>query len=469
MKYHSTRGQAPVLDFANAVLTGLARDGGLYVPESYPVFSPEQWRRLRGKSYQEVAEAVMMPFVGDAIAPDILRKLIDEACAGFHHQAIAPLTQLDTNHFLLELFHGPTLAFKDYALQFLGKLLDHLLRERGDRLTILCATSGDTGSAAIEACRDKASIDIFVLHPHNRTSEIQRKQMTTVRSPNVHNIALQGSFDDCQTLVKGLFNDLTFRDQYQLSAVNSINWARILAQVVYYAYASLSLGAPDRSVSFAVPTGNFGNVFAAYVAKRMGLPITRLAVGTNKNDILSRFFDSGEMRTSAVCPSLSPSMDIQISSNFERLLFDAYDRDATRVAQTMATFRDTGTFCVPPEILAELRKTFVGGRLDDEGTTQVIRDTYQRTGELIDPHTAVACAPHLLKLLPPDSVHVSLACAHPAKFPSAAQAAVGLSPVLPAFLDDLFDREEQFTVLENRQAAVKALVEEQLGARSRTL
>ena len=255
MKYHSTRGNAPILDFADVVLTGLARDGGLYVPESYPQFSVEQWRQLRGKSYQDVVLAVMMPFVGDTIKPDVLKTLIDEAYAGFHHSAIAPLTQLDTNHFLLELFHGPTLAFKDYALQLLGKLFDHLLQERGERLTILGATSGDTGSAAIEACRDKDTIDIFILHPHNRTSEIQRKQMTTVMSSNVHNIALQGPFDDCQTIVKQLFGDLEFRDQYQLSAVNSINWARILAQVVYYVYAALNLGAPERSVSFVVPTG----------------------------------------------------------------------------------------------------------------------------------------------------------------------------------------------------------------------
>ncbi len=462
MKYLSTRGEAPVLDFADVVLTGLARDGGLYVPESYPEFSPEQWRQLRGKSYQEVACAVMQPFVGDAIQPDVLKKLVDEAYAGFRHSAIAPIKQLDANHFLLELFHGPTLAFKDYALQLLGKLFDHLLHERGERRTILGATSGDTGSAAIEACRDKDTIDIFILHPHNRTSEIQRKQMTTVLSPNVHNIALEGPFDDCQTIVKKLFGDLEFRDKYQLSAVNSINWARILAQVVYYVYTALSLGAPDRSMSFAVPTGNFGNVFAAYVAKRIGLPISKLAVGTNKNDILTRFFESGEMRTSAVSPSISPSMDIQISSNFERLLFDAYGRDAACVAKTMAKFSDTGVFSVPPEVLTEMRKTFVGGRLDDDSISRVMQATYQCTGELIDPHTAVACAPHLLKRLPKESTHVSLACAHPAKFPNAVKNAVGVFPALPDFVNDLFEREERYTVLENDQAVVKAFVEEKL-------
>ncbi|NJM57867.1 MAG: threonine synthase, partial [Synechococcales cyanobacterium RU_4_20] len=343
-----------------------------------------------------------------------------------------------------------------------GKLFDHLLQERGDRLTILCATSGDTGSAAIEACRDKETLEIFVLHPHNCTSEIQRKQMTTVRSPNVHNIALKAPFDDCQSIVKGLFGDLEFRDRYKLSAVNSINWARILAQVVYYVYAALNLGAPDRSVSFAVPTGNFGNVFAAYVAKCMGLPIKGLAIGTNKNDILTRFFASGEMRKDVVSPSLSPSMDIQISSNFERLLFDVYGRDPNRVTQTMKMFQETGLFQVPPEVLTQLRKTFSGERLDDAGITQVIRETYQRTGQLIDPHTAVACAPHLLRGLPSDSVHISLACAHPAKFPDAVKDAVGLSPMLPAFLGDLFEREEQFTVLENDQAVVKAFVEARL-------
>ena len=464
MKYHSTRGKAPVLDFAEVVLTGLARDGGLYVPESYPQFSTEQWQKLRGKSYQELVFAVMQPFVGDTIKPDILKTLINDAYAGFHHQAIAPIVQLDHNHFLLELYHGPTLAFKDYALQLLGKLFDHLLHERGERLTIIGATSGDTGSAAIEACRDKDTIDIFILHPHNRTSEIQRKQMTTVLSPNVYNIALKAPFDDCQTIVKSLFNDLAFRDKYKLSAVNSINWARILAQVVYYVYAALNLGAPERSVSFAVPTGNFGNVFAAYVAKRMGLPIKMLAVGTNKNDILTRFFESGKMSIESVSPSIAPSMDIQISSNFERLLFDAYNNDADLVAKTMATFQETGIFSVPPELFTELRKTFVGGRLDDDSITRVIRDTYKRTGILIDPHTAIACAPNLLQQLPEDAVKVSLACAHPAKFPNAVNAAVGISPALPEFLNDLFDREEQVTVIENDQAAVKAFVEQQLAA-----
>lgn len=465
MKYHSTRGNAPVLEFADVVLTGLARDGGLYVPESYPQLSAERLRQLQDKSYQEVACAVMAPFVGDAIKPEVLKKLVDDSYAGFHHAAIAPIKQLDTNHFLLELFHGPTLAFKDYALQFLGKLFDHLLHERGERITIIGATSGDTGSAAIEACRDKDTIDIFILHPHNRTSEIQRKQMTTVLSKNVHNIALKGPFDDCQNIVKGLFGDLEFRDRYQLSAVNSINWARIMAQVVYYVYAALRLGAPDRSVSFAVPTGNFGNVFAAYVAKRMGLPIQQLAVGTNKNDILTRFFETGEMRTSAVSPSIAPSMDIQISSNFERLLFETYGRDAERVAQTMAKFQETGIFSVPPEILAAMRETFVGGRLDDEGTAQVIRDVYHRSGELIDPHTAIACSPKLLTKLSDGAAHISLACAHPSKFPTAVKAAVGISPALPEFVGDLFEREEQLTVLENTQASVKAFVEEQLAAR----
>lgn len=466
MKYHSTRGQAPVLDFADVVLTGLARDGGLYVPESYPQFSSEQWRKLRGKSYQEVAYAVMMPFIGSAIKPNILKTLIDDAYTGFHHRAIAPIIQLDTNHFLLELFHGPTLAFKDYALQFLGKLFDHLLQERGERLTIIGATSGDTGSAAIEACRDRDTIDIFILHPHNRTSEIQRKQMTTVLSSNVHNIALQAPFDDCQTIVKQLFGDLEFRDQYNLSAVNSINWARILAQVVYYVYTALNLGAPDRSVSFAVPTGNFGNVFAAYVAKRMGLPISKLAVGTNKNDILARFFDSGEMCTDVVSPSIAPSMDIQISSNFERLLFDAYGCNAEHVAKTMATFNQTGVFSVSPHILTELRQTFVGGRLDDDSIAQVIQETYQRSGTLIDPHTAIACAPHLVQALPEDSARISLACAHPAKFPDAIKSAVDVFPKLPTFLSDLFEREERFTVLENNQAVVKAFVEKTLATRS---
>ena len=464
MKYHSTRGQAPVLDFADVVLTGLARDGGLYVPETYPHFSKEDWRGLRDKPYSDIAFAVMKPYIGDTLSDMVLKQIIQDTYAGFHHSAIAPLTQLGHYHFLLELFHGPTLAFKDYALQLLGKLFDHFLHERNQRLTILGATSGDTGSAAIEACRDRDTLDIFILHPLDRTSEIQRKQMTTVLANNVHNIALKAPFDDCQTIVKKLFGDLEFRDRYRLAAVNSINWARILGQVVYYAYAALNLGAPDRSVSFSVPTGNFGNVFAAYVAKRMGLPIVKLMVATNKNDILARFFASGVMETAAVSPSIAPSMDIQISSNFERLLHDSVGCNPQRVVQTMAEFTQTGAFKVEADALAYMRETFMAGRVEDARITATIRHVFKTTGELIDPHTAVGVTPEIVQTLPKESAIVSLACAHPAKFPEAVKEAAGLTPALPSFLADLFQKEERMVVLENDLTTVKTFVEQTLRA-----
>ncbi|MBF0374812.1 MAG: threonine synthase, partial [Alphaproteobacteria bacterium] len=336
MRYVSTRGHAPALAFDDVLLTGLARDGGLYVPETWPQFEPDAIRAMAGLSYEDLAVKVMLPFLGGTIPEDAFAELVSETCAAFGHEAVAPLRQLGRGDWLMELFHGPTLAFKDHALQLLGRLFDHVLCQRGQRVTIVGATSGDTGSAAIEACRDRASIDIVILHPKGRVSDVQRRQMTTVLSPNVHNVAIEGTFDDCQDLVKALFADLAFRDEMRLSAVNSINWARIMAQIVYYFAAATALGAPDRKLSFAVPTGNFGNVYAGYAARAMGLPIERFVVGSNSNDILTRFFESGAMTMGGVVPTLSPSMDIQVSSNFERLLFDLVGRDGAKVEALMA-------------------------------------------------------------------------------------------------------------------------------------
>ncbi|HJO97634.1 MAG TPA: threonine synthase, partial [Rhodospirillales bacterium] len=342
MKYVSTRGKAPVLSFDDALLAGLASDGGLYVPETWPRLTRPEMRALSGLSYTEVAARVMSPFVGAAIGEDDFTRMVVDAYRGFDHPAVAPLTQLGRNQWLLELFHGPTLSFKDYALQLVGRLFDHVLARRGERIALICATSGDTGSAAIEACRDRACLDIFVLHPKGRVSDVQRRQMTTVASSNVHNIAVEGTFDDCQDLAKGMFNDRAFRDRFRLSAVNSINWARIMAQVAYYVVAAVALSAPGRRFTFAVPTGNFGNVYAAYAARRMGLPVNGFVIGSNVNDVLTRYFATGEMRVTPVHPTLSPSMDIQVSSNFERLLFDYYGRDGARLGPVMERFRKNG-------------------------------------------------------------------------------------------------------------------------------
>ncbi|HIC80831.1 MAG TPA: threonine synthase [Kiloniellaceae bacterium] len=458
MKYISTRGTAPVLSFDDVLLTGLARDGGLYLPESWPSFSPEEIRSLAGKPYAEVAFAVIRPFVGDSIAEADLKRILQETYAVFEHRAVAPLKQLDERTWLMELFHGPTLAFKDYALQLVGRLFDHVLEARGERVTVIGATSGDTGSAAIEACRDRAQVDIFMLHPKGRTSEVQRRQMTTILSPNVHNIALEGTFDDCQDQVKAMFNDMAFRDTMNLSAVNSINWARIMAQIVYYFVAAVALGAPDRAVAFSVPTGNFGNIYAAYAAGRMGLPVSQLIVGSNSNDILTRFFNSGTMEMADVSPTLSPSMDIQVSSNFERLLFDVLDRDGEAVAQTLRGFRETGRFAVTPEQLQRLRRLFDCHRLDDAETLAEIAARHKAGGELLDPHSAIGTAAAAAALRDDVNVVVALACAHPAKFPDAVKKAAGVHPDLPPRLADLYEREERCTVLPNDLSALQRFI-----------
>ncbi len=461
MRYLSTRGAAPALAFDEVLLTGLARDGGLYVPERWPVLSGAEIRGLAGRPYAEAAFRIMRPFVAEALAEDEFAALVEDAYAGFGHAAVAPLKQLDRRTWLLELVHGPTLAFKDYALQVLGRLFDHLLKRRGERVTIVGATSGDTGSAAIEACRDRDSIDIFILHPKGRVSEVQRRQMTTVAAGNVHNIAVEGTFDDCQDLVKAMFNDAAFRAELSLSAVNSINWARIMAQIAYYVVAGAALGAPERALAFAVPTGNFGNVYAGYAAGRMGLPVARLIVGSNRNDILTRFFETGVMSIAELAATLSPSMDIQISSNFERLLLDLYDGDGAAVAGAMQEFRAAGTLDLGQARWARALELFDALRLDDEGTLQAIARIHEDSGELVDPHTAIGVVAARRKagsVPDPHAPVVAVATAHPAKFPDAVERATGIRPALPARLADLDRREERFSVLPNDLAEVQAFV-----------
>ena len=458
MRYVSTRGQAPVLEFDEVLLAGLARDGGLYVPEVWPKFSADEIRSLRGLSYPELAMRIVAPFVDGKIDDAALQEILAEAYSGFGHEAVAPLVQLDANLWTMELFHGPTLAFKDFAMQFLGRAFDHVLRRRGERVTIIGATSGDTGSAAFEAFRDKDATDIFFLYPNGRVSEVQRRQMTTVGSANVYAVAIEGNFDDCQDLVKAMFNDTAFRDEMHLSAANSINWARVMAQIVYYFHAAVLLGGPDRPVSFAVPTGNFGNVYAGYVARAMGLPIKRLIVGSNVNDILPRFFDSGILEMAAVTPTISPSMDIQISSNFERFLFELFGRDGAVVSKSVADFRDTGKLSVPKNLWHVARKIFDGFRLDDMETKAVISDVHASSGYLLDPHSAIGVAAARSKAIDPATPIVALATAHPAKFPDAVEDASGLRPKLTQGLADLYDRPERMTVLPNNLAQVEAFL-----------
>ena len=454
----STRGSAPILQFEDVVLTGLARDGGLYVPEVWPQFSVEQLQGMQGLAYSEIALQIMKPFVDGAVDDVDLKSIIDHAYEGFSHADVAPLRQLEKDLFLLELFHGPTLAFKDFALQVLGRLFDHILARRGERITIVGATSGDTGSAAIEACRGRDAIEIFILHPKGRVSDIQRCQMTTVTESNVHNIAVEGTFDDCQDLVKEMFNDLEFRAQQNLSAVNSINWARIMAQIVYYFSSALRLGAPDKSIAYAVPTGNFGDIFAGYVASKIGLPIERLIIGTNTNDILTRFLETGEMQTSKVVPTISPAMDIQVSSNFERLLFDYFGRDGRAVSEVMTVFRQNGKMIATPEILKGIQKQFSAARLEDEGIKHQIKATYDLSGVIVDPHTAVGL--HAARTCTGDlSVPVvALSTAHPAKFPVAVEDAIGVYPKLPPGLTDLLDRPESFDTLPNDLGVIQSFI-----------
>jgi threonine synthase len=456
MQYISTRGQAPVRDFAGVLLAGLAEDGGLYVPQTWPELSPADWRALRGLPYAELAARVMQPFVGNAIPFATLQTICRDAYRGFGHPAVAPLIQLDSALWTQELFHGPTLAFKDMAMQVIGRLFDHVLTERDRRVTIVGATSGDTGSAAIEACANRDRVDIVILHPAGRTSEVQRRQMTTVRAPNVGNLAVDGTFDDCQDMVKAMFADVPFREEMRLSAVNSINWARIAAQIPYYVAAALALGAPDREVAFAVPTGNFGNVLAAWAARRMGLPVARLVVASNRNDILARFLAGNDMSVRTVEPSLSPSMDIQVSSNFERLLFELLDRNPAACAQTMLEFRATGTMAVPETVWKRATAVMHGFRLDDAGTTEEIRRLYRTNGYLADPHTAIGVAAARALKCAHGLPTIAMGTAHPAKFPDAVEQATGIRPPLPPRLACLYEREEFFTRVPNDLAAIEA-------------
>ncbi|MBT3238473.1 MAG: threonine synthase [Rhodospirillaceae bacterium] len=459
MKYVSTRGNAPELEFDDVLLAGLARDGGLYVPSEWPTFSADEFRAMKDLSYNETAFRVIRPFIDASMGDDDLAALIEDTYSNFDDNQIAPLKHLGDREYLLELFHGPTLAFKDIALQFLGRMFDHVLHKRDEHITVVGATSGDTGSAAIEACRGRDSIDIFILHPEGRVTDVQRRQMTTVTDANVHNIAIKGTFDDCQNLVKAMFNDTKFRDAQKLSAVNSINWVRVMVQVVYYVRTAVTLGAPDKSVSFAVPTGNFGNCYAGWGARKLGLPIDRLFIGTNRNDILHRFLESGHMQMAGIHPTISPSMDIQISSNFERMLFALYGGDAEIINDTMNAFADTGEFSVRAPQLEELRGLFASARFDDDQTKAIIKDVYESTGELLDPHSAIAVGAGRAGKHLSDSPCVALATAHPAKFPDAVEDASGVHPALPAHLADLFEREEKFVVLDNNLEAVQAFIQ----------
>ena len=465
MRFVSTRGGVGPKSFEDGILTGLAPDGGLFVPEQIPQFTQQEIASWAGLSYQDLALKVMTPFVADAMPEKDLKKLIDDSYSTFRHSGIAPLVQTGHNEWIMELFHGPTLAFKDFALQFLGNLLDYTLEKRNQKVVIMGATSGDTGSAAIEGCRRCSNIDIFILHPHNRVSDVQRRQMTTVMADNIHNIALHGNFDDCQNMVKASFADQSFLpDGRQLVAVNSINWARIMAQIVYYFWAALSLGGPARKVSFSVPTGNFGDIFAGYLAHKMGLPIEQLVIATNQNDILHRCISDNDHSTRPLEQSLAPSMDIMISSNFERLLFDLYDRDGAAIAGLMADAK-AGHMDLSDSALTQARELFSSYRCDDEGMVGIIRDTYADCDYLLDPHTAIGLEAARQCRSNVETPMITLATAHPAKFPDAVkQAGYPQDPELPPHMANLFEREEQFTVLDNDQDAVQQFIAEHVTA-----
>lgn len=458
MKYVSTRGEAPALSFCDAVLSGLARDGGLYVPESWPVLSQDEIADFAGRPYADVAFRVIHPFVDGEISDGDLRSMIDEAYSTFRHPAVTPLVQVADNEFVLELFHGPTLAFKDVAMQLLSRIMDHVLAKTDARATIVGATSGDTGGAAIEAFKGRSNTDIFILFPNGRVSDVQRRQMTTVADNNVHALAIDGNFDDCQAIVKSMFTHLAFRDRVQLSGVNSINWGRIVAQIVYYFTAATALGAPIRPVSFTVPTGNFGDIFAGFVAKKMGLPINRLVIATNKNDILARTLETGRYEGDGVQKTISPSMDIQVSSNFERLLFDVHNNDGGAVRGLMENLKQSGSFELANDPFSKILAEFAAERANEDETSREIADTYQKANYLLDPHTAVGRVV-ANKTCPDDPIMVTLGTAHPAKFPDAVVAATGVHPNLPNWTGDLMEREENFTVLPNDEKAVEAFIE----------
>ena len=458
MQYVSTRGEAPALGFADAMLAGLASDGGLYVPEAWPRVEAQALAAFAGRPYAEVAVEVIRRFTAGSIAETELARMANEAYGTFRHPAVAPLIQLGVNNFALELFHGPTLAFKDLAMQLLARLMDHVLAARGERRTIVVATSGDTGGAAVEAFRDRAQVDLVVLYPEGRISEVQRRMITTASAANVHALAIEGTFDDCQSIVKGLFNHAFFRDRVRLSGVNSINWARIVAQTVYYFTAAVALGAPHRRIAFTVPTGNFGDVYAGYVAHKLGLPIDRLVIATNVNDILVRALATGSYELRAVVQTTSPSMDIQVSSNFERLLFDAYDRRDDAIRAVMAALAQSRRFTISARALAQIRALFSADRADEDEVAATIRTVRRETGDLLDPHSAVGVAVAEKEARDPAVPMVVLATAHPAKFPAAVEAACGIRPELPEWLSDLAKRPERITVLPADQSAVEGFV-----------
>jgi threonine synthase len=458
MRYVSTRGHAPLLPFEEAMLSGLARDGGLYVPETVPVLGQAEIAALAGLSYEDAAFRIMRPFIGDCFSDDEFSTIIGRTYAGFDHAARCPLVQIGPNDWVLELHHGPTLAFKDVAMQLIGQMFEAVLSRRGKRVTIVGATSGDTGSAAIEAFRGLDTADVFILYPHGRVSEVQRRQMTTPSEANVHAIAVEGDFDDCQALLKAMFNDFSFRDEVGLAAVNSINWARVLAQVVYYFTSAVALGAPGRAVSFSVPTGNFGDIFAGQIARRMGLPIERLIIATNENDILHRTLQSGVYEMQGVTPTIAPSMDIQISSNFERLLFELYDDDGGAVAQSMAELTETGRFTLSQGAVTRLREGFSSARSDEASSMAMIARMAREGGQVLDPHTAIGVVAAQSDRGDPSVPMVTLGTAHAAKFPDAVEKACGVRPALPAHMADLYEREERVTVAPNDLAAVEALV-----------
>src|ERR1700712_2652864 len=457
-RYISTRGEAPTLGFCDVMLTGLARDGGLYVPETWPQMSHDAIAGFFGRPYWEVAVEVIKPFVGDEISNADLAGMANEAYATFRHPAVVPLDQTAPHQFVLELFHGPTLAFKDVAMQWLARLMDHALAKRNARTTIVVATSGDTGGAAVDAFAGRDNVDLIVLFPHGRISDVQRRMMTTSGAANVHALAIEGHFDDCQSIVKALFNHHKFRDQVALSGVNSINWARIVAQVVYYFTSAVALGSPQRTVDFTVPTGNFGDIFAGYVAKKMGLPIRLLRIAANINDILPRTLKTGIYEVREVHASASPSMDIQVSSNFERLLFEASGRDAASVCRLMASLKQSGRFVLPDGLLAAIRKEFDAGRADETETAAAIRTAWREAGDLVDPHTAVALAVADRDTSDSKIPNIVLSTAHPAKFPDAVEAACGVRPPLPVWLDGLLTKSEHITVLKNDSTAVEQFV-----------
>jgi threonine synthase len=457
-RYISTRGEAPPLGFCDVMLTGLARDGGLYVPETWPQLSPETIAAFFGKPYWEVAVDVIRPFTGGEISDADLGRMANEAYATFRHPAVVPLKQMAPHLFMLELFHGPTLAFKDVAMQLISRLMDHVLAKRGERTTIVVATSGDTGGAAVEAFANLDNVDLVVLFPHGRISEVQRRMMTSTGAANVHALAIEGTFDDCQAIVKAMFNHHRFRDRVALSGVNSINWARIVAQVVYYFTSAVALGAPARPVTFTVPTGNFGDIFAGYVAKRMGLPVRWLHIAANVNDILARTLKTGIYEVREVHATASPSMDIQVSSNFERLLFEAGGRDGPAVRRLMEQLKQSGRFVLPDAMLAAIREAFDAGRADETETAAAIRAAWREAGELVDPHTAVALSVAERDSSDASVPNIVLSTAHPAKFPDAVEAACGVRPQLPAWLDGLMTRHEQVKIMKNDQDEVERFV-----------